>query len=305
MSRTASVPEAIAWEKVDAAVAEAAARARGRAETFARGELDTWNAELVRRIDDNFLPWYFGYWNQQMIGVKALWQGAKYELAGYVTAADTPGPSHQMAADLQEEFANRVLRPESAQLFLEQVTRKTVEVYLADLRAALSEVQVTYKIPQPQWERYLQDISLTAARTQGNREVPLSLKAIAGTSVGAGAAATTALLRAAGRFEGKLAGAAVEKAGTRMAAGIGQKVAAKAGGKVAARAGGKLLGPAVAAVVIAWDVYDHHATVKENWPVLRESLLEYLRLMRESLLCDPQAGIAAAMHETEACLWRR
>lgn len=302
--RLVSVREPIPWEKVDAAVAEAAARSRAKAEGYASGELETWNTQLMVRIDSDFLPWYFGYWNQQAIGLKTVWQGTKYELAGYITAGDTPSPSQQMTNDIQQEFANRVLHPESAQLFLEQLTRKTVDLYLADLRQELAQVQVTYKIPQPVWDRYLEDIAVTTQRIEGDRTVPLTLKTLAVSSVGAGAILTTNLTRMAGCLETRLSAATAEKAGAEVAVSLGEKMAAKTGGKVLAKAGGRFLGPVAAVAVIAWDVYDHHRTVSQNMPILRDSLTEYLGLLKESLLHDPQTGVAAALYEIDTAIVR-
>lgn len=302
--RVVTAPDPIPWDKVDTAVAVAAAQSRAKAEAFAAGELDAWNAQLLARIDSDFLPWYFGYWNQQAIGLKAAWQGAKYQLAGYITASDTPSACQQMTADIQQEFAGMVLRPESAQLFLEQLTRKTVDVYLADLRRELAQVQTSYKIPQPRWDRYLEDIAVAAQRTEGARTAPLTLKAVTASSVGAGALAASSLARLAGRLETRLSTVTAEKAGSKMAAGLGEKLAAKAGGKVLARTGSRFLGPAIAVAAIVWDVYDHHQTVSQNSPILRDSLTEYLGLLKESLLHDPQAGLAGPIHEIEEAIVR-
>lgn len=316
--RTAVAADPIPWDKVDAAVAAAAGRARTSAEQFASTELDRWNAQLLARIDSDFLPWYFGYWNQQLIGLRAVWQGAKYELAGYVTADDTPTASQQMAADIQQEFADRVLRPQSAQLFLEQVTRKMVDVYLGDLRRQLSLVQVTYKVPQAQWDRYLEDISLTTQRIEGSRQVPLTLKTLAGSTLGAGTLLAATLTRIAGRFELTTAARTAEatteqlaaRAATQLTADMGERLAVSAGEKAVEQTGvkvvgkliGRFAGPIAAAGIIAWDLYDHHATVAQNWPLLRDSLVEYLSLMKESLLHDPQTGLAAPIHEVETAI---
>ncbi len=322
--RVAVPPDPIPWEKVDANVATAATAARNHAESVAARHLETWNAQLLARIDADFLPWYFSYWNQQTLGLKALWQSAKYHMAGYITAEDTPSPSQQMIADIQQEFANRVLRPESAQLFLEQLTRQTVDLYLADLRERLDNIQASYKIPQPRWDRYLEDIAISTQRVEANRQVPLTLKALAVSSIGAGALLARSLARIAGRFEVRAGSMAAEEVGgkilasagteaveatagnlagradARLATDLGERFAVRAGGKVIAKTTGRLLGPIAAAGIIAWDVYDHRRTVDRNMPILRESLVEYLALLKESLLHDPQTGLASPIHALEA-----
>jgi plasmid stabilization system protein ParE len=291
-----AAPPQIDWSRVDAAVVAAAAEARRHAEQYAAGQLDAWNRQMLSRIDQDFLPWYFGYWNQQVIGLKACWQGIKYELAGYVTADATPSPAEQMIQDIQTEFANRVLHPESAQLRLEQITRQGVALYLAELGDRLKDIQVRYSIPPQQWDRYLEGIATSVQRIDGNRQVPLSLKAITASTAGAAAILTRSLARLAARFEVRLAAGAAE----RPVAGL----AGRAASKVAARAGGKMLGPVVAVGVIAWDVWDHHCTVAQNQPILRSALAEYLSLQNDALLRDPQAGVLAAVHEVEAGIVR-
>jgi len=287
-----AAPPPIDWSRVEAAVVAAAAEARRHAEQYAAEQLDAWTRQMLARIDDDFLPWYFGYWNQQAIGLKACWQGVKYELAGYVTADATPSPAEQMVQDIQTEFANRVLHPESAQLRLEQITRQAIALYLAELGDRLKDVQVRYSIPPQQWDRYLEGIATGVQRTDGNRQVPLSLKAVTASTVGAAVILTRSLAKLAARCEVRLAAGAAE----RPIAGL----AGRAASKVAARAGGKILGPVVAAGVIVWDVWDHHRTVAQNQPILREALAEYLFLQNDALLHDPQTGVLAAMHEVEA-----
>ncbi len=286
----------IDWSRVDAAIVAAAAEARQHAEQYAAGQLDAWKRQMLSRIDEDFLPWYFGYWNQQAIGLKACWQGVKFELAGYVTADATPSPAEQMIQDIQTEFANRVLHPESAQLRLEQIARQGVALYLAELGNRLRDIQVRYSIPPQQWDRYLEGIATSVQRIDGNRQVPLSLKAITASTAGVAAILTRSLAKLAARFEVRLAAGAAE----RPIAGL----AARAASKVAARAGGKMLGPIVAAGVIVWDVWDHHRTVARNQPILRDALAEYLSLQNDGLLRDPQTGVLAAMHEVEAGIVR-
>jgi hypothetical protein len=286
----------IDWSRVDAAVTQAATTARGRAERHAGEQLDTWTSQMLTRIDADFLPWYFGYWNQQTIGLKACWQGVKYELAGYVTADATSSPAEQMIQDIQTEFANRVLRPESAQLRLELITRQAVELYLGDLRESLKDIEIRYSIPAQQWDRYLEGIGTSVQRVDGNRQVPLSLKAATASTAGAAAILTRSLAGLAARIEVRFATEAAERPIARLAA--------KAASQVAARVGGKMLGPIIAVGVIAWDIWDHHQTVAENLPVLRGALAEYLSLQQDVLLRDPQTGVLAAVREVEAGIVR-
>jgi len=58
------------WSNVDNAVKKALQTARQKAQNYAQVELDLWSDDLMRRIDPNFLNWYFGYFNQKGIEYK-------------------------------------------------------------------------------------------------------------------------------------------------------------------------------------------------------------------------------------------
>ncbi len=153
-----------------------------------------------------------------------------------------------------------------------------------------------YRIAPVQWDRYLEGIGTSIQRVDGNRQVSLSLKAVTASTAGAAAVLVRSLTGLASRIEVRFATEAVEKPVARLAT--------SAGSKLAARAGGKMLGPAIAVGVIAWDLWDHHQTVAENLPILRDALAEYLSLQKDSLLHDPQTGVLASIHEVEAGIAR-
>jgi hypothetical protein len=85
----------------------------------------------------------------------------------------------------------------------------------------------------------------------------------------------------------------------RLAGGAAGQLASRTGAKVAARAGGKLAGPIIGIGVIVWDVWDHHRTKTIERPVLRQSIADYFGEVRQSLLHDPQTGIASTLHAIE------
>ncbi|MCK6558719.1 hypothetical protein HUU39_28370 [candidate division KSB1 bacterium] len=280
----------IDWSQVDAAIVASLRQAHAAAETTATQKLEAWSADLMWRVDHDFLDWYFGYWNQQKLGLKALGYAVKH----YVFA-DEPDAAARITEEVQQEFAQRVLRPQIAQLELERITTEVLEVYVSRLTAGLAGIPEEYKIPQPEWERYLNDIAVLTTQVEGNREIALSLKAATVASVGGGVflaqTLSPALTNLGSKVSGKLAGKAAGEAAA--------EVAAKTGGKVTAKTGGRLLGLIVGFGIIIWDVWDHYQTEEIERPKLRQTIADYFVEVKHSLLYEPETGIMSLIHGME------
>ncbi|MDZ7269756.1 MAG: hypothetical protein ONB48_20760 [candidate division KSB1 bacterium] len=279
------------WSQVDAAIVAVLAQARTAAETTATQKLEAWSDDLMWRVDHDFLDWYFGYWNQQKLALKAL----GYRVLHYIFANE-PEAAARLTEEVQQEFAQRVLRPQIAQLELERITTEVLQVYLSRLTAGLAGIPAEYKIPAPEWERYLNDIAVLTTQTEGSREIALSLKAATAVSLTGGvllAQTFRPTLQSLGStVSGRLAGKAAGEAAA--------EVAVKTGGKVAARSGGKLLGLIVGFGIIIWEVWDHQQTEASERPKLRQTIADYFAEVNHSLLYDPETGIMSLIHGMEA-----
>jgi hypothetical protein len=285
---TQAVARPVAWGEVDGAVAAALKQAHSDTERYASQRLDLWLQPLIARIDEDFLPWYFGYLNQQMLGLKGLYQSVVHWVDG-----DAPTAAQRITAEVQEEFARRVLRPEIAQMELERITQDVVEHYVQELRRSLSGIPERYDIPKAQWDRYLQDIAVVTSDVEGNRSTDLSLKALV---VGSGAGGAVVL--------GKSLQIATAKLGTKVSAELAGKaaggMAAETGAKVAAKAGSKLLGPIIGVGIIVWDAWDHYHTREQYEPILRKNLIDYLNEVKTSLLTDSETGVMSVVYRLQA-----
>ena len=282
-----SIPASpIDWNQVDKEMREILMSARTAAESSATAKLDAWIASLMHRVDDDFLNWYFSYWNQQMLGLKGIWYWSVKQVMN-----DQPDAAERITEDIQKEFAKRVLRPQVAQLELERITAEVLEVYVGELREGLSGIPAKYRIPQPDWDRYLNDIAVVASGTEGNRDVPLTLKAVTATTAGGGALAAKALAPTIKNIGGKIS--------AKLAGKAAGKVAGKTGAKVAGKAGGKLLGPIIGFGIIIWDVWDHYETKKVERPILRQTIADYFGEIKQSLLHEPESGIMAVIRTME------
>ncbi|WP_413160143.1 hypothetical protein ACL6C3_17150 [Capilliphycus salinus ALCB114379] len=291
-TKTVIVQPSVNWQEVDTAVATALTTAHNQAENYASQQLDLWIDDLMGRVEDNFLSWYFGYFNQKQIEFKSVFVQLSSGVANLLNP-DLPSPSEKVAEvitrDFQEEFAKRVLRPQIAQLQLERLTQQTVKQYLQELSGNLNQIPVSYQIPQADWNRYLSDIAISIYDTEG--EVSnLSLKVLVGGSAYLAMKPLVAPL--------------VLKVGSKVAANL----AGKAGAKIALKTGASLTGKMAAGLldctvgvgILLWDIWDTYHTANIEKPILKETIAEYLEQVKASILDNPETGIMAAIDQLEA-----
>ena len=279
--------------KMDKALSEAVRAARSSTETFAAIQLEDWRKDLVPRVDD-FLDWYFDYFNQKKIEFTTPFVWGWSTLVNFVTGDDERQSANaavnaRFTEAFQREFAKRVLVPRNAQMRLEVMTNDTVSYYVKALSQNIDKVQSQYRIPQGQWDRYLSDISTTIQDTEGNIS-NLSLKMLVG---GSSYLLTKPLILAtAGKIGSKIS--------TKLAGKATAKLAAKTGGTVAAELGTTLIDPIVGVGIFIWDIWDYQHTVDVERPLLRANLLDYLKDVQQSLLTNPETGVMSAIYELEA-----
>ena len=132
------------WRGVDRAVVTALTAAHTSAETTASTRLDSWIRCLMQRADSDFLPWYFGYWNQQALGLKTVCYWAAHELGFSQQAA-----GERITCEIQKQFARRVLRPEIAQLELETIARESLQAYVNELGPRLAAIPASITSRSP------------------------------------------------------------------------------------------------------------------------------------------------------------
>lgn len=277
----------IPWQDVDAHLIEAVTQARQHTEHFVEPRISQWIDELMQRVDDDFLPWYFSYWNQQLLGLNGLYQGTIHWLKLSQHTAQ-----EQMTATVQEEFATRVLRPEIAQLKIQHLAQETVEHYVSQLQKQLNAIPQKYNIPPAEWDRYLDSIAVMTVRTEANRETTLTLKALTGTTVAGAAILTKSLAPMLKNVGAKITAKLASKAAA--------SIAAKTGAKVIAKVGGEFLGPVVAIGIIIWDVWDHSKTKETGLPILRQNILDYFNELKIAIISDSEYGILTIIHQLEA-----
>lgn len=277
------------FSKVNQDVKNAIQQSHITAETFASKELDKWETEVIARVDNSFLDWYFDYFNQKKMEFTVPFNFLKSAVLNrFDMNAASQAVSEKLTEDFQREFANRVLLPKNAQMRFQLITQDTANLYIAEVSKNVKVVQNNYNIPQVQWDKYLNDIATTIS-DKGNVS-NLSLKVLVG---GSGYLVAKPLILG---MATKIGSKVTAKVATKAAA----KMATKTGGSVASQLGVGLIDPIVGVGIIMWDLWDYNRTVKVERPILREHLVSYLKDVKKSLLTNPETGIMAAIYQLES-----
>ena len=289
---TEVVVKMVDWTKVNDSLKANLDQARNSAEEYAEKELDVWGDELMKRVDNSFLDWYFGYFNQKSIEYKSFFLQLSAG-AAHLVNSNNPTPEEKVAEeitqDFQTEFANRVLRPEISQLRLERLTRGTVDHYLDELKDTLNNVPIKYNIPQADWDRYLNEIAITINDSEG-KSSSFSLK------VFVGGGAYLALKPLVAPLILKVGSKVVVK----MASKLGTKIAVKTGAVFTGKVASALLDATVGVGIIIWDLWDTKHTAAIEKPILRENIAAYLKEVKASLLNNSESGIMTAIRQIES-----
>lgn len=279
------------FNQIDDAVKKALQLAYQDTDDYAEQKLDQWVENLAQRIDSSFLEWYFNYFNQKQIEYKGFFTAIKTGTANLlkITNKSTDQAiAEEITENFQIEFAKRVLRPQIAQMELENITNQTVRHYLDQVSKNINQIQVKYKIPQADWNRYLNDIAVSTYDTEGNiSNTPLKVF-VGGTAY---LAVKPLVVKMLPTISSKVLAKLATKTST--------KLATKTGGVVAGKVGSVFLDATVGVGIILWDVWDVNHTAEIEKPILRDNLITYLEVVKDSLLHNPDTGIMSVINQIQ------
>lgn len=267
--------QVIDWTAVDESVRKAFQTAHEKACSYAGSTVASWMNELRTRAEEDFLPWYFAYWNQQALMLRNVGYSLMDTPLVEGLMGRQPTAEQQLGDYLQDAFTARVLHPRSAQLRIEAITREAVVIYLQSLKDELRTVKIEYTVSDQDWDRHLNGLASMLQSVEGNRMVPLVLKGMTISSGIVGVKVIKAVTVQMRAFLMRRASLELMEGGVRY------------GGRFALRS----LGWAATLAFGAWDIYDHHRTVTQNKPVMRKLLNGYFNDLEGQILNDPQCGI--------------
>lgn len=173
-----SADPSLNWRQVDASLINAVRNAHDSTEVFASSELDNWVDELMKKVDDKFLSWYFSYGNQKAMefGIPFAWLAFAGDYSFNVLRKPDEQRLHpnqvlqtKMIEDFQNKFGELVLNPESAQASLEKITERVGRNHTSALGMQLATIKSAYKIPDEEWEEHLNDLASIIYDTGSSR----------------------------------------------------------------------------------------------------------------------------------------
>jgi hypothetical protein len=277
--------------QISADIASALGKALENSRISASENLEQWENEVMHRVDHPFLDWYYNYFTQLGIGIKGIWVN--------ISSSSDEDKREKLIEGFQREFAKQVLQPPLMQIQMERFTREAVDTYVSKANEDLAGVQSKYKVPQADWENFLEGLGGVTYNTGGN-EQNISLRAL---SRGTGYVATAGLMKAVTVIGTKkvvtaTVSKATSKAVTKVATKTATKVLTEGGGELAVGILGlELLNPIAGLGILAWDVWDHYHTVKVERPILRENLERYMNEVKDCLLNDKEYGILSTINK--------
>ena len=149
------------WRQVDRDVGAASLAARDAAENYAHGFMAEWLSRVHALGEDEFVPWYTGYWTQQWLAIKVAW---------YKVGDD---PVARLAAYLQEQYQERVLTPVSEEIDPKAIMAQATTLYVRLLAERLQGIPERYGVPAARFDHRLQAISAISAATPGGQHASL------------------------------------------------------------------------------------------------------------------------------------
>jgi len=275
-----------AWQAIKEEIWIASTLAQTEAEIYARQAMREWMGRVRARIDNDFVPWYSGYWTQQWIGLKAVW----YELNREEAEAQV---EQYLAKYLTERFYDLVLEPAGVESNPQTITEQAAALYVRLLSTQLQCIPRTYLVPPQSLQTKLHQISLIAL--PGSAPARATLSQVFESDDLAGTPAYDALVARSNSVETPQRGspdqerlaAVAEDAVARLFA----ELPVRAGGGAAAAVAGEALGLFISLGVAAWSAVAHDQEKAAIESRLRQALDAGLEDMWHTLMEDPELGV--------------
>jgi hypothetical protein len=132
-----AVLDPAAWQRIDQELIEASVGAAGSANDYARRSMRVWKEQVQQRTENDFIPWFTGYWTQQWLTMKVAW----YKL----DSGEGREPAEKrLALYLQEQYHERVIEPVAEQINPEGIRDRACELYVQLLGQQLPAIIQRY-----------------------------------------------------------------------------------------------------------------------------------------------------------------
>jgi hypothetical protein len=280
------------WYDIDKSLMASLRNAHDSAEEYATDELDDWVADLMKEVDEQFLNWYFSYFNQKAMEFGVFFASLAFDLDSALKVLRSEDEKNLNADQIIqkriiEDFNNRfnqLVLNEEAETSLKKIIERVGKNYASAVGVKFSLVKAQYRVSDQDWDRHLNEIAELIYNT-GNSKNSLSAESINSQLATKLFALTTISIGS--------------KIASKFAAKASSKLAVKAGASTVAKTASQLLDPLLAVGFLAWDVWDYQLMVSSSRPELRQNISDYLYELKHSILHSPDDSIMAAIGEIE------
>ncbi|MDH0302141.1 MULTISPECIES: hypothetical protein [unclassified Pseudomonas] len=162
-----NLPPAV-WQRIDREILDASVAAAGSANDYARRSMRVWKEQVQQRTENNFIPWFTGYWTQQWLTLKVAW----YKMN---SGNGSETPEKRLGLYLQEQYHERVIEPVAEQIDPEGIRDRASELYLQLLAQQLPAIIQRYNAPPEQFSQRLNRIPVIALGPPDARNASLYL----------------------------------------------------------------------------------------------------------------------------------
>jgi len=286
---------ATTWQQVDQDIASASLTAQEAAENYAHGLMDGWMRRVRELGEEDFIPWYTGYWTQQWLSIKVAW----YKMGdGEGNEAGDDPAVRRLAAYLQEEYQERVLEPAAEEVDPNAVSEQATSLYVKLLAEQLQGIPRRHDVPTAQFEHRLQAIPAIAAATPAAQNASLYRLVYSDpiASLPAYASLLEHLREVRAGFGAGPSDAQLSPVAERAAESLMDQLAIRSGASAAAAALGGVAGIVVSLGAAGFGAIAHAQEKPALEAQLRETLDVALEEMWRQLVEDPASGVLAGIY---------
>ncbi len=256
----------IDWEKVKDEIRKALILSENEAKVYAEQRFSALEEEIMSRVDNEFLEWYFGYFNHKLLMFLGIFSKDK------------------VFNIVMNKFYTLVVSPEELQKGYENIIRNSMIVFMNSFSKRLKVIPVKYSIKRPVWEKYISNMNKITLRA-GTQEISFAVKSLL---VGGGtyiALRFTGINKVLGRlFTDYL----VKKFEKQAVKGVISTI-----GKTIAEDIGLIIGVGI----IVWEIVDYNKMVESEKPAVSMRIRNYFKGVHRELIEHPEYGLLGYTHK--------
>ncbi|QXH48610.1 hypothetical protein KSS93_12175 [Pseudomonas xanthosomatis] len=283
------LPPAV-WQRIDQDLLNASVAATASANDYARRSMRVWREQVQQRTENDFIPWFTGYWTQQWLTLKVAW----YKMNGGNGAEP---PEKRLALYLQEQYHQRVIEPVAEQIDPEGIRDRASELYLQLLGQQLPAIIQRYNAPPEQFSQRLNRIPVIALGPPDARNATLYqlLRAKSLAQQPAWQSLREYLHQQASRAPGKT-DVGLSSVATQASEKLGATLAPRGAASAIAAAVGKAAGTMISVAVAGYGMISHDREQPQMVEQLRVILGVALNEEWQDLMENRQSGAMAGVY---------